>query len=90
MVSKGCQSTSPNFQKGWFGPYRIQYYLPKNIILLVIVENFDFNLVLVNINKLKPYRFMEDQTFQPILTKPNDFLPKEPLEETHFNNMFIK
>ncbi len=54
------------------------------------INKFDFNLVLVNINKLKPYRFVEFQTFQPILAKPNDFLPEDPLEVTHSNNMFIK
>jgi len=54
------------------------------------VNKFDPNPVLVNINKLKPYRFMEDQTLQPILTKPNDFLPKELVEITHFDNMSTK
>jgi len=56
----------------------------------VTINKFDLNIVLVNINKLKPYSFVEDQTLQPILVKPNDFLPKEPLEATHFDNMFIK
>jgi hypothetical protein len=32
------------------------------------IDKFDPNLVLFNINKLKPYRFVEDQTFQFILT----------------------
>jgi BarA-like signal transduction histidine kinase len=47
---------------------------------------------------LKPYRFIEDQTLQLVLVKPNDFLSKEPMEvkysnnlqhveETHFDNM---
>ncbi len=54
------------------------------------INKFDLNLILVNINKLKPYRFVEDQTFQPILAKPNDFLLEEPLEATHSDNMFIK
>ncbi len=54
------------------------------------VNKFDPNPVLVNINKLKPCRFMEDQTLQPILTKPNDFLPKELVEITHFDNMSTK
>jgi len=30
---------------------------------------------------------MEDQTFQPILAKLNDFLSKEPMEVTHFDNL---
>ncbi len=31
----------------------------NNIVLLVTIEKFDANLVLVNVNKLKPYRYME-------------------------------
>jgi hypothetical protein len=49
----------------------------------VTIDKFDPNLVLVNINKLKPYRFVEDQTFQHVLVKPSDFLPKELVEATH-------
>jgi hypothetical protein len=30
-------------------------------MLLVIVEKFDTNLVLVNVNKLKPYKYMESK-----------------------------
>jgi len=92
MVSKSVhwnEAHSPKFQKGWFGPYKIQYYLPNNIILLVTINKFDPNLILVYINKLKPYKFVEDQTLQPILTKTSVFLPKEPIEVTH-SNMFIK
>ncbi len=70
----------------------------------MIIDKFNFNLVLVNINNLKPYRFIEDQTLQPILAKPNDFLSEElvdttysdnlsneePIETIHYGNMFIK
>ncbi len=38
-------------------------------MLLVIIDKFDHNPVVVNINKLKPYKFIEDHTFQPILIK---------------------
>jgi hypothetical protein len=72
MVSKGYQSTYPKFQKWWFGPYRIQYCLPNNIVLLVTINKFDLNPILVNINKLKPYRFTKDHTFQLVLAKLND------------------
>jgi hypothetical protein len=62
------------------------------------INKFDLNLILISINKLKPYRFIEDQTLQLVLVKPNDFLSKEPMEvkysnnlqhveETHFDNM---
>jgi hypothetical protein len=42
----------------WFSPY----YLPNNTII-VYVNNFEPNLVLVNINKLKPYKYV-DQTLK--------------------------
>jgi hypothetical protein len=56
----------------------------------VIIDKFDFNLVLVNINKLKSYSFMDDQTLQPILVKPSDFLPKELVGVSHFDNLSTK
>jgi hypothetical protein len=33
--------------------------LPNNIVLLLTIEKFETNLVLVNVNKLKPYKYME-------------------------------
>ncbi len=55
------------------------------------INKFHLNLVLViNINKLKPYRFMEFQTLQPVLAKPSDFLTKEPMEVTHSDNLSTK
>jgi len=47
------------FSKKWFGPYKIQYVLPNNIMLLVTIEKFETNHVLVNVNKFKPYKYME-------------------------------
>jgi len=44
------------------------------------IDKFDLNLVLVNINKLKPYRFVKDQTFQLILVKLSDLLLQEMIE----------
>ncbi len=38
------------------------------------IDKFDPNPILVNINKMKPYRFVEDHTLQPIIAKPSDFL----------------
>jgi hypothetical protein len=46
--------------------------LPNNIILFVPIDKFDPNLVLVNINKLKPYMFIEGRTLQLVLAKPSD------------------
>jgi hypothetical protein len=35
--------------------------LPNNTVLLVTIEKFETNLVLVNMNKLKPYKYMESK-----------------------------
>jgi len=35
--------------------------LPNNIVLLVTIKKFETNLVLVNVNKLKPYKYMESK-----------------------------
>jgi hypothetical protein len=57
--TKGIKSHLGKFTKKWFGPYRVQYVLPNNIVLLVTIEKFETNHVLVNVNKLKPYKYME-------------------------------
>jgi hypothetical protein len=57
----------------------IQYNLPNNIVLLVTVDKFDHNAMLVNINKLKPYMFIEDKTMQHVLIKPSDLVTNEPV-----------
>jgi hypothetical protein len=54
--------------------------LPNNIVTLVTIDKFDPNLVLDNINKLKPYRFIENRTLQPILVKPSDLATNEPIQ----------
>jgi len=59
-------------------------------MLLVTIENFDPNPKLININKLKSYRFVKDHTFQPIMVKPSDLLLEKPIETNHFGNFFIK
>jgi hypothetical protein len=33
--------------------------LPNNIVLLVTIEKFETNPMLVNVNKLKAYKYME-------------------------------
>jgi hypothetical protein len=37
----------------------LHYMLLNNSMLLVTIEKFETNLVLVNVNKLKPYKYME-------------------------------
>ncbi len=53
----GFQGSFPNMllnsRGDGFGPYQIQYCLPNNTILLIIIDKFDPNPMLVNINKLK-------------------------------------
>ncbi len=53
------------FKKRWFGPFRVQYCLPNNTVLLVSINNFEPNPFLVNVNKLKPYKYV-DQTLKVI------------------------
>jgi hypothetical protein len=36
--------------------------------------------VLININKLKPFRFIEDRTLQLVLVKPSDLVTDEPIQ----------
>jgi len=35
------------------------HVLPNNIMLLVTIEKFENNPMLVNVNKFKPYKYME-------------------------------
>ncbi len=46
----------------------------NNTILLMTIDKFDLNSILVNINKLEPYRFVKDHTFQPTLSKLNNII----------------
>ncbi len=57
----GNKSHLGKFTKKWFGPYIVQYVLLNNIVLLVTIEKFEVNHVLINVNKLKPYRYMESE-----------------------------
>ncbi len=58
---KGNKSHLEKFTKKWFGPCTIQYVLPNDIVLLVTVEKFETNPMLVNVNKFKPYKYMESK-----------------------------
>jgi hypothetical protein len=48
-----------NLKKRWYGMYKIQFLLPNNIVLLAILGNFEPNIVSVNVNKLKPYIYID-------------------------------
>jgi hypothetical protein len=58
---KGNKSHLGKFTRKWFGPYKVQYVLPNNTMLLVTIEKLETNLVLVNMNELKPYKYMESK-----------------------------
>jgi hypothetical protein len=58
LVSKRQKGTHRIFLKRWFGTYKIQYCPPNNIVLLVNIDKFEPNPILVNINKLKPYQYL--------------------------------
>jgi len=57
MVSQGRNNTFGQIQERWFGPFKVENCLPKNIVL-IYVNNFEPNLVLVDVNKLKPYIYI--------------------------------
>jgi hypothetical protein len=58
---KGNKSHLGKFTNKWFSLYSVQYVLTNNIMLLVTIEKFETNLVLVNVNKFKPYKYMESK-----------------------------
>jgi hypothetical protein len=70
---KGQKEKVEKFNNRWFGPYRVQYRLSNNTALLVTVVYFRPNPFIVNINKLKLYKFFEDHQLVTIATK---ILPK--------------
>ncbi len=56
---KGEKTHLGKFKKRWFGPFKVQYYLPNNIVLIDFVNFFEPNIVLVNVNKLKLYKYVD-------------------------------
>jgi hypothetical protein len=55
---QGIKEHIEKLKKWWFGLYKIQYCIPNNTILFVNIDKFEPNPILVNINKLKPYRYL--------------------------------
>jgi hypothetical protein len=64
--------------------------LPNNTILFIIIDKFDLNPVLVNINKLKPYKFIKDKFLQLILVKPSDLVTNEPIQTGELDSLLFK
>jgi hypothetical protein len=60
--------------------YWIQYCLPNNIVLLITIDKFDCNIVLVNINKLKPCKVIENKILQYVLVKLGNLVTNKPIQ----------
>jgi hypothetical protein len=65
VVFQGKKTHLGKFKIIWFGPFRIHYSLPNNIDILIFINNFEANPILVNVNKLKPYKYV-DRTLKGI------------------------
>jgi hypothetical protein len=57
MISQRDEISFGN--KHWFGPYQIQCHLFNNTTLFITLYMFDLNPIVVNVNKLKLNRFVE-------------------------------
>jgi uncharacterized membrane protein len=72
------------FKKRWLGPFMVQYFLPNNLFIFVVVNNFEPNPILVDVNKLKPYTYV-DQTLKGIQSlkdqKSLQFINEKHMEE---------
>jgi hypothetical protein len=52
---KDRKEHTKKFKNWWFGPFKIQYCFPNNIVLFFNIDKFEPNPILVNINKFKHY-----------------------------------
>ncbi len=66
-----------------FGLYKIQYCLPNNIALLVNIDKFESNPILVNLNKAKSYQYLDETSQRPEATIEGGGKHKGDLEEDH-------
>ena len=80
---KGANVHIGKLRNKWFGPYRVQYLLPNNTVLLVTVDKFDVDPVIVNINKLKTYRCPEEGLLD---LSSSDYQTKTQLMEESVQN----
>jgi hypothetical protein len=53
----------PNFKNNGLDPIKYNIVYPIIPLYFVTIDKFDPNPLLVNINKLKPYRFIEEKTY---------------------------
>jgi hypothetical protein len=86
---KGRKEHTIKFLKWWFGSYEIQYCLPNNIVLFVIIDKFEPNPIFVNINKLRPFRHLDKTPKGLEATIEGEKEHKEDLQE-NFQDGFTK
>ncbi len=70
MVSQGRKDTRGQVQEKMVWSIQGKILLTNNNVLLVYVNNFEPNPILVNINKFKPYKYV-DQTLKRIQSSEN-------------------
>ncbi len=93
---KGQQTHLGKFTKKWFSPYKVQFYLPNiKFVLLVTLDKFDPNLILINVNKLKPYQFLDEKThivdrLKPMYQDEQKYIRMDDKEDEHLDeSMFM-
>jgi hypothetical protein len=64
--------------------------MSNNTILLVTIDKFDPNPILVNINKLKLYKLIEDRTLQLVFAKPSDLVTDELVQIKEPKPLLVK
>jgi len=89
MVSQRRKKHMGKFKKRWFSPFKVEYCLSNNII--IFVNNFELNpIFMVNVNKLKPYTYV-DQTLKGIQSskdqKSLQSIKENQLEETSIEDL---
>jgi len=83
------------FIKRWFGSYKVQFYLPNNIVPLVTLYKFHPDLMLVNVNKLKPYQILDEKAqityrLEPIyLEGQKDIEMDDKDKDPHDESIFV-
>jgi len=54
------------------------------------MDKFNFNPILININKLKPYKFIDDNTLQLVFAKPSDLTIDIPIQKEIPNHDMLR
>jgi hypothetical protein len=82
---KGTNVHADKLCSKWFSPYRVQYALPNNTVFLVSLQHFDPDPVVVNVNKLKPYQVLGNNSpadlYSPLTSKSEIRTTLEQIED---------